>query len=331
MKIMAVCVVSVGLFSAGLMGINNAAFAAATSGATPLPQAALQTAEAPAVAYTPQAEQQEAKTFVPPSITLQLETHPDHPIPATAMNVEEAAQIGARYIWDTFGVNIDGMYVNMFYAAQPSMSRTWWSGSVGLSPETGNFGASVGTSYFFTIDAVTGMRISITSIDNDAYQKAVDSSAIAVYIEADGLDTLQPDSPAVMVRGEAPAVFREWYDMDFEERIAALGLTHEEMDAYKQSAVNLAQIHFNHSTVVDVRWGDALNPGDVGLQAIMRKDEGGNETLQLESLTVTVTDATGREAIITIPASLSLYNNIYIGTSHNDFIPGFHLEVPGLG
>ena len=231
MKIVAVCVLSVGLFSAGLMGINNLAFASATSGATPLPPAVMQVAEASAVAYAPQSGQQEADTFVQPSITLQLETHPDHPVPAAVMSVEEAAQIGARYIWDIFGESIDGMYVNMFYAAQPSMSRTWWSGSVGLTPEAGNFGASGGVSCFFTIDAVTGMRISISSIDNDAYQKAVDSSAITVYREAvgegegEGVSIIQADSPAVMVIEETPTVIREWYEMDFEGRIAALGLT----------------------------------------------------------------------------------------------------------
>ncbi|MCL2253358.1 MAG: hypothetical protein FWC09_02860, partial [Lachnospiraceae bacterium] len=179
MKAVSVCALSIALFGAAFIGFNQLIFAAETNEVTPLPSAT------EAVVVSQKTEQvktealAEAKTFMAP--VLKLIESPEqyrHPIPASAMSMQEAAQIGARYIWDVFDAGIDGMYIQMLYAAHVSQSSTWWFGTVYMEdPEnpTQNYLVDVrGVEklalpiYSFTINAVTGERIDISYMDNTA-------------------------------------------------------------------------------------------------------------------------------------------------------------------
>jgi hypothetical protein len=78
-----------------------------------------------------------------------------------AMSKEEAAQFGAKYIWEMFGESIDGKAVRMLYRAIPnSYSKTYWNGYVFNSKADSNKNTPLFT---FEIDAVTGEWISISS------------------------------------------------------------------------------------------------------------------------------------------------------------------------
>ncbi len=79
-------------------------------------------------------------------------------IPEDALSKEDAAQIGAQYIYDMLGENIEGKFVAMSYFERDSHIRPYWQGRVGSSEE-----AFANHEYYFEflIDAVTGERINI--------------------------------------------------------------------------------------------------------------------------------------------------------------------------
>ena len=89
----------------------------------------------------------------------------------SALSAEEAAIIGAEYIWDMFGINIDGKDVRMQYVQASDRIRPYWVGTVVL-PEVirctdGYVGALLEVpdcpnhATTFLLDVVTGERIGI--------------------------------------------------------------------------------------------------------------------------------------------------------------------------
>ena len=88
-----------------------------------------------------------------------------------ALSAEKAAIIGAEYIWDMFGISIDGKDVRMQYVQASDRIRPYWVGAVVL-PEVihctdGYVGALMGVpdcpnhATTFLLDVVTGERIGI--------------------------------------------------------------------------------------------------------------------------------------------------------------------------
>lgn len=318
-KIVAASVLSIGLFSASFIGFNQLTFAAATDEATPLPPAATSTA------YTQDAQQPEAEaeTFVPPTLTLIESPYQHlHPIPAAAMSMAEAAQVGARYIWDIFGTDIDSLYVEMAFAAHASQTNTWWTGVVFLEDPknpTQNYIISEGEAfalpvYMFTVNGITGERINISFM---APQGRIVSGAAE---NETGTSTLSPmngrSSRMSLLEGG-------WFDMNIDEQIAFANISDEAIAAYTQIAARLAQAQFNNSNVVDLR---LMNLGANGMI--------GN-TVDIASLAFMAIDNTGREALISIPATDAdaAFRSIFIHTEHNDFVPGFEYvpSEPGRG
>jgi len=211
-KAAVVCVMSVGLFSAAFVGFNQMIFAAATNEPTPLiisPTAADYTAFPDG-----QAAEYEENVFAAPTLTVVENPNQYFKIPAVAMSIEEAAQIGARYIWDVFGESIDGMYVEMTFGAWPSQSRTYWQGVVRAeafdleSFADGDIEARIALNdtmmYRFSIDAVTGMRVDITSD----------------FLRSVPLEELQNramDERHAMIEAN-------WWEMDLDGRLTFLGI-----------------------------------------------------------------------------------------------------------
>ena len=119
-KMAVVSAFAIGIFSAVLIGANNLAFAAATNGTQAIPSAT-EIADTPLVAAP--------ADFQAPNLNVisssSNNVHANNTISAAAMSMENAAQIGAQYIWDVFGESIDGMYVEMMFANWPSQSRTY--------------------------------------------------------------------------------------------------------------------------------------------------------------------------------------------------------------
>jgi hypothetical protein len=315
LKMAAVTVLSVAVFSASFLGINEVAFAAATGVTQPLhittaPPPATQPITMPLLP-TEIAQDAEEMEFVPPTVTLA-----DMPMPAEwrrpsqdppsyALSQEEAAQIGARYIWDIFGTCIDGMYVQLNFSDVPSMTNTWWSGEVSTReamekrhsiwadqfPAPGHNPIIPGR-YSFIIDAVTGARIDIARIPDSGGGGTRDAA-----IEA---------RMALHTSG--------WFETDLPGRIALTGLTAEALDAYTEAARNVAKAHFNLTEVVEFELLD-LSPNSVRT---------GTASVDLGSLRFTATDCAGTTADITIPAETSEWHFLNVSSTMSFFIPNFY-------
>jgi flavin-binding protein dodecin len=339
----AVCVLSIGAFSGAYIALNDQIFARATSEPTllaPPPEVAesenytependsiLDQSPAVAASYTDSGAEyvpenvtkNETDEFVVPALTVMASPDQESAIPAVAMSIEDAAQTGARYIWDVFGSNIDGMYVRMFYGDHASQINTWWVGNVFVeNPENPmqNYVVHPVTYekralpiYTFVINAITGQRIDVS------------------YINPQGIPENIYISPEVMLyRGDDDSMsFRwallesGWFDMDVYEQIELLGMSDESLEAYLQTAKKLAEAQFNTTGVSNVQldtfWANGMIDGVVDLATIV----------------FVALDSTGREAIITISASDAAFQSINISTQHNDFVPGFEFYYPGGG
>ena len=328
-----VCVLSIGLFSGAFIVLNDQIFARATSEPTLL-------AQSPAVAvsenYTaPEnesllsqlpavvvnqadteaeyASENEIAEFVAPSLTVTGFSEQESEIPAVAMSMEDAAQTGARYIWDAFGLSIDGMYVRMFYGDHASQINTWWVGSVYaenpdapiqnyvVNPFTG--GRNALPIHTFVVNAITGQRIDVS------------------YVSPQGRTepTLYRGVEDVVADRWSSLLESGWFDMDLYEQIEFLGLSDEALDAYMQTAKRLAAAQFMSTGVSNVElyalWANGMLDGEIDLATIV----------------FVALDNTGREAIIEISASDAVFQSLRISTQHNDFVPGFAFYDDGSG
>jgi len=351
-KVAAVSALSIGIFSAAFVGLNQIAFASATSRTATLPP--IETTASPILSLPSQLNTMAAFNLTVVELPMMQSTRviiteteagshyrsyrsfsqPSEQsdelgeVPANALSAEEAAQIGAQYIYDVFGESINNKYVAMRFSVWPSNSRVYWHGSVmsRLPEDLHNHGRADAQHmmYTFMVDAVTGMRVDIST--GFRFQ-TIEMSQEEMDRELD-----------MFLEWRQSGLVRAWYTSDdetsisLEERMEYLGLTAEQLELYTTRAKELAQRHFNNSEVVDVQLGGDLGRvWNTGLIAGPRRDANGNVYTVLESLYFSVTDDTGRIASVTIPSSSSDSNGITISTQHNDIIPGFFHEYPGIG
>ena len=312
MKVVAICVLSIGLFGAGFIAFNRSIFAAAINGtqALPLETASVTAPLNPSSQQSPGEELQTEPTvdvFTPPTLTVigspALNQHTNNTVSAHAMSMEEAAQIGALYIWDIFGECIDGMYVEMLFGAWPDLSRTYWMGGVARSMAGFDFEDDTEYDLFrFVIDAVTGLRIDISP---GFRPPTMTPEEMDIFSEWRGSET----------RRDWQIV---WQDMNTNERLAYLGLSHEDIEPHLQVARDYAARQFNTSTVVYESlsfelWATTnLTTGKMVFGGIMAAIE----------------DDAGREAMISICENGNLR---HISTQFSDLIPGFYYGGNGLG
>lgn len=312
LKVALISVLSVALFGAGFIGFNRVIFAAATAEPTPLSQPQ-EVVDAP---YEPRTEarqrersEQQQRPFIPPALTVFESAHAGlrPAVPAVAMSMEEAAQIGARYIWDVFGASIDGMYVEMFFSAHPSQSRSYWSGAVREEAFVYEYvmrdnltirAHNDAVLYQFRIDAVTGMRVDIISTPlRDRIVNILDDTM---------RDNAMSERYAMLEAG--------WFEMNVDEQLRFLEITLDDIADYISFARYLAGAHF----------GEDYLPGHLYRAHVQLGDDG----LELSAIEYSVTFG-GREANIFIPTSAARTGRHSITTSHNDFIPGFEFNNVG--
>ena len=324
-----VCILSIVLFSVAFIALNGQIFAAATSEPTLLeqsPAAAVPEISEPAeedtlsqyhvatTDYTDTGAEYagEAGEFVVPALIVTGFPEQESEIPAVAMSMEEAAQTGARYIWDVFGSSIDGMHVRMFFGDHASQMNNWWVGNVfAENPDypTQNYFVNPSTNerfihptYTFVVNAITGQRVDIS------YE---DPQGVATVMTYRGVEDVMIDRRALAESG--------WFDMDIYEKIEFLGISDEALESYLQTAKRLAETQFNTTDVSDVRldafWANGMIDGVVDLATIV----------------FVALDNTGREAIIAFPASDAVVQSINVSTQHNDFVPGFVVYDDGSG
>ena len=306
LKVAGVSALAIGLFSAAYMGVNNIAFAAATSGSTPVTAIYAQQVSTPTVTI-PNAEQRltatESSVFVPPNITIEsLRVHDE--IPASVMPMEEAAHVGAQYVWDTFGVNIDGMYVIMEYMdCWLRLGSGRWIGSValpevnpsvyaayrfGMGEVSWRWGATV---FIFTVDATSGERLDI------AYRTPLGNHPPQI---------VEHDTQSLWESAQGRAI----QAMNGYELAEFIGLSSEQLEAYRQEALALAQAHFNNAGIVSVELGVTFRSPyrtshHPGIDPLLDTDADGNIVGTFSGIVFTATDEHGNEAEIEIREWLS--------------------------
>ena len=217
-KMIATAILCIGVFSVAFMGINSIVFAAATNGAESIPLTTT-SVNIPTENVPPEG-------FQSPTLTIYVPMHEWHHDPSTnvhAMSAEEAAELGAQYIWEMFGVCIDGKVVEMAYTAWSSMTR-YWQGTVANSIEDIE---NHDTLFFFALDAVTGERINIhctrTAPSRDPRALGATNEEF-MHIRRGSLNT---DPPTCM-------------------------------DIYEEAAKNFAAKHFQHTEVESIVFESAL-------------------------------------------------------------------------
>jgi len=283
-------IMAIAVFCGMFLGANAFAFAAATNNPAAIPSAQ----DGPRAAVV--ADAAAPQGFQSPSLTIVERTHEgQQPIAksARAMSIEEAAELGAQYIWDMYGESIDGKRVDLFYASFPSSTRAYWLGYV-IDPfetevENAQGHMVIGVErYNFSLDAITGERIGIgkafpTSIDWDFTMEEI---------------------------------------LDLRLRFMNPTFTPEQMDKYAQLAKDYADVHFAFTNVVSVTFSHAT-------PAIYARDLAGSLEATNYVLWFDVTDDTGREAKVSIISELGQL--FILDTQHCDIVPGFGADVRGIG
>lgn len=237
-------------------------------------------------------------------------------IPPYALSVEEAAFIGAYYVWDVLGKSIDGMYVRMLFNDSSLSTRTHWVGFVSsninaVMPQPGPAASEYARRYGvlqFTIDGVTGERIKLWYYDdflvNPTFEEIEQHSNDMRYL----------------------AVSSGWSDMSLDERKAKVGLTPERLEAYLQAAMKLAVRHFmgryfDESVISDINLVD-YSRHPLIIDGVL--NEKGDFVFVPVRLQFEATDNTGRAAIIRFPIETARWMSpgVYISSLHSDFLPG---------
>ncbi|MCL2057680.1 MAG: hypothetical protein FWH01_01290 [Oscillospiraceae bacterium] len=258
------------------------------------------TTEPTAVASTqniPQAE------YIKPNMNVYHKQNEWYTPGANALSYEEAAEIGAHFIWAMFGDSIDGKTVQMNYSSWPSHSRAYWFGNVADSKDTMDPKDTQNYEilYNFMICAVSGEWIDIWN--HQVQTKDDDIQARAVFSE---LSALSPD--------EAEEIQRQRYAYP----------PPENYEEYMQTAMNYAAMYFNNAgaDAVSIEMWEYSSYGRYGL------DENGDIIIvPAKYLVYTVTGSAGRTAEVQINAETM--ELVLIETQNNDIIPGYNYDAPG--
>jgi len=309
-------VAAVGLFGGLLWGVNARTIQAATEYEGYVPQT---------VEYVSIPENPIPEDFYASNLTV-LNTSFEGEIPSPlALSMEDAAQIGAQYIWDIFGERIDGMYVEMQFAGWDHMSRELWLGSVSNSNrdtvarrnranelhneiiarmeagedrdyiiesmgDISRFSMYVPGDFYFVIDAITGERIDIwrlAAINNRGFTME-EHEFLNDYIEREW-------------GGDWSLLFAEVTD-------------DSRAEVFSSIAKNYAQIHFTNTVIVDAVFMEAFS-----FPAVR-----GTTVTHHISFSFNITDETGRVATVTLDENGALMT---ITTSVNDIIPSEIREI----
>jgi len=307
-KVAIATVTAVGLSGGFLLGVNTWTLQAATSYQSYLP---------PAVEYV------SIPDIVVPEddhvLSLMLtNVSYDIPIPTAAMSIEEAALVGAQYILDVFGKDIDGMYVELSFSDAHHLTRSLWFGVVSdvyrntiyrnqraaeVNQEirdrlaAGECMDTIGHEwraaldvnqyifgeFYFAIDAITGERIEMTrNTSANRNWTREDAVVLEEYLYREW----QGDRDRMNVRDVDPVI------------ISDLSLI----------AWEYAQKHFINTTVISITYN--------GVSSSLFVENGA--VVHAEYLMYYVIDDTGRVATITICSTSR--DLVSISTSRNDIV-----------
>ena len=273
----------------GMLMIGGGLFISNALGSPILAETELTYASAPA---TSTVQNSPREGFVTPSLTVEVPDWTYRQIPSPdALSPEEAALIGAQYIWEVFGICIDGKFVVLNYWDWETHSRTYWHGNV--TDSAAEFIAQAQNSFAFQIDAVTGEWINIHHFAN-----------FRDFIADEFIDRFE----SLMLTEEG----RLWYNEAIDAVNASLQPP-ESLDEYLQVIMEYASRHFINTEVVNVEF--------VCIRAYQITDENENLIAVANVLRFTATDSTGRIAEMILDEQTR--EVLMIVTDSNDVLPEF--------
>jgi len=150
--------------------------------------------------------------------------------------------------------------------------------------------------YSFTICAVSGERIDISQMISHAAVNDVSAALRELHNDVSRRDELV--------------------------NLRSAGQPPENLDEYAQAAKDFAAKHFIGTEIASVEFVNASAAG-------FDLDENGKLFVAAQQLLFTVTDSTGREAEVAINRETK--DLLRIITQHNDVVPGYNFETPGVG
>jgi len=234
-----------------------------------------QTPETPVLAPNPTPAE-----FVAPRLIVEEDWHASLPAGVEALSPEEAAQIGAQYIWAMFGESIDGYTVRMAYLPPEWSARTYWRGTVlNLAFEAEHQWMP----FEFEIDALTGEWLSISN------ESVLNSLMDPVFVETEDLWAMHnPPNPEL----DLIVTEEEWEEMQSPR--FQMNLTAEEIQFFTEIARGFASRHFRDSTVTDVLLIELAHPFNFS------RDSGGNLIAVTHTIYAEITDDAGRTATFSL-------------------------------
>jgi len=174
-KVIVVSALSIGIFSATFIAGNQVVLSSATSQQLSVPLAQTAANMLPHTEVVPE-------NYPFPNFT--VVEHEGAERSMGTLSPEKAAELGARYIWEVLGEDIDGKTIYMRYETPQHTSRTHWSGLVTV-------GAGRESVITFNIDGINGERISIS--DNRRSDANLPERNMTMY-QLFGLDNVVPEN-----------------------------------------------------------------------------------------------------------------------------------------
>jgi len=266
---------------------NHFFFAAATEG-----EIVLDTNDPPAVPLSRSEVVPEGFPF--PEFSLHIINPPDEILNPNALTGEEAAEIGAKYIWEMFGVDISDTNMYVGIESFPTSTRVHWGGTIGiygaLYPAPDYY---IKWLFSFTIDSITGERIEIQDFRSDE-------------IDVSG-ETISGGNHEQLVE-----TFTE-IALDYAER----HFNFSEVESISYEGMRNLADHREYFESEDGYQHFRIVGGDICCHLW------NGETL----LNFTAIDSTGRSANLAI--SMETQRLAFLTTRHNDIIPGWEAAPHG--
>lgn len=185
-----------------------------------------------------------------------------------ALSAEEAALLGAEYIWDMSRANIDGKTVEMQYGQWNGYAGSLWEGKV-MIPEEERVDGDMWFSYSFLLDAVTGERVEMSNWARPCQEQDISPETLA-YLES--------------IRESDPVVHDNLWNDAFALSVRAP----ETQELIEQTGRFFAEKHFNNSEVIDIHQG--------GKGSTLERNEAGEIVVALTYFSVIAVDNNGRAA-----------------------------------
>ena len=296
-KVAMAATLSIMLFSAAFAGANNFAFATATSKTESFPPVT-------ATVNIPAAEIVIPEDYPEPQLTVIVPDNPWYPVSPNAITAEDAAALGALYIWDMFGESMDGKTVKMTYCVWPSHTRTYWLGEVADSKDAAE---NHDILYDFYICAVSGERVDVHNMNPDIGGRMREAEWTAKQREI------------YMSLNAFMEEYRLAGRVDELDKMFTVKPTEAQLAEYGQLARDYAAKHFVRTEVTEVvflRGGSSVD-----------MDEDGSFVKTDKSLTFKATDSAGHSADVCIAIEPRVL--LSLSSSQYDIVPGFNADHPG--